>query len=180
MSQQLYRKSSTQSPSPNSHRSQHVGPVFSFTLGLKNKVKGKDKAGSSCFRLSPPGWGGLWGLQAKLASPGGETFPTFVLEAWVGRGEVRAPPPQKRRQAADRRWHSGLLSLGDGQSDGFPGEISLTWVWLQVKSYYLLNSRPSGAGLIWSWACVGLGKKSWPPELYFHRIVPFSLKVHHA
>lgn len=45
----------------------HIVPVFSFTLGLKTKVKEKGKAGSSCFRPSP-GWDWPWGTQADLAS----------------------------------------------------------------------------------------------------------------
>lgn len=165
----------------NSQHLSHIVPVFSFTLGLKTKVKEKGKAGSSCFRASP-GWGGRWETQAQLASlVGGKPLPYLwfpphsgVLDGmgagWGPKGE--APGCSQ----AVAFWPGPLLS-GRQPVQRVPGKVSFTGVWPQVGSYCLLNSGPSGAELSWSWACVGLGKKSWPSEFSLHRTVPLSLKV---
>lgn len=97
----------------------HVVPVFSFTLGLKTKVKEKGKAEAAA---SDPAQAGI--------SPGGPR-PSWLPRRWAGlffllwrhgRGGCLVGPLGR---GARLQTGGGVLAcrcLGDSQSDGFPGE----------------------------------------------------------
>lgn len=149
-------------------------------MELETKVKEKGRAGSSPFRPSP-GWGGPWGTQAELASPGGEQTssplaPTLVLEAWLGLGPVG--PGGERHQAADRRWPSGPAAWLSGRrpvrrvpgSQPHPG-VAPGGELLPLKLPSFRGRAELEPGLCWP------GKSILPPESSFHRTAPLSLKV---